>query len=140
VTDVHVLDEAHRVPGPAAEIVRRIDAEWPVEPIDAAYTGEVAERWHYRDGAGEVGVIASVTQAFCRDCTRARLSTDGKLYNCLFATGGCDLRALVRGNYPDGELDAAIAAVWRMRVDHYSELRSANTARLPKIEMSYIGG
>jgi len=125
---------------PAAEIVRRIDAEWPVEPIDAAYEGEVAERWRYRDGAGEVGVIASVTQAFCRDCTRARLSTDGKLYTCLFATGGCDLRALVRGNYPDSELDAAIAAVWRMRVDHYSELRSANTARLPKIEMSYIGG
>lgn len=125
---------------PAAEIVRIIDQAWPVEPTDAAYPGEVAERWRYRDGAGEFGVIASVTQAFCRGCTRARLSTDGKLYTCLFATGGCDLRALVRGDSTDEQIDAAIAAVWRVRADRYSELRSASTVRLPKIEMSYIGG
>ena len=125
---------------PAAEIVRIIDKAWPVEPIDPAYPGEVAERWRYRDGAGEFGVIASVTQAFCRGCTRARLSTDGKLYTCLFATGGCDLRALVRGDYSDEQIDAAIAAVWRVRADRYSELRTASTVRLPKIEMSYIGG
>ena len=125
---------------PAAEIVRTIDAEMPLIAADPNYSGEVAERWRYRDGAGEIGVIASVTQAFCRDCTRARLSTEGKLYTCLFATGGYDLRALVRGGSTDVELGNAIAAIWRQRNDRYSEVRTSNTARLQKVEMSYIGG
>ncbi|MET0681916.1 MAG: GTP 3',8-cyclase MoaA [Casimicrobiaceae bacterium] len=125
---------------PAAEIVRAIDAELPLEPADPNYTGEVAERWRYRDGGGEIGVIASVTQAFCRDCTRARLSTDGKLYTCLFATAGFDLRALLRDGSGDGPIGNAIAAIWRERADRYSEIRTDNTARIPKVEMSYIGG
>ncbi len=125
---------------PAAEIVRAIDAEFPLAPLDPNYAGEVAERWRYRDGQGEIGVIASVTQAFCRDCTRARLSTDGKLYTCLFAADGHDLRMLVRDNYADAQIGNAIAAIWRQRADRYSEIRSANTARAPKVEMSYIGG
>ncbi len=125
---------------PAAEIVRAIDAEFPLAATDPNYPGEVAERWRYRDGGGEVGVIASVTQAFCRDCSRARLSTDGRLYTCLFASEGYDLRALVRGGFDDREIDNAIAAIWRQRTDNYSEIRTANTARQPKVEMSYIGG
>ncbi len=125
---------------PSAEVIKRIGAEWPVEPIDANYTGEVAERWRYRDGAGEIGVISSVTQAFCRTCTRARLSTEGKLYLCLFAQSGHDLRALVRGGASDAEISTAIAHIWRARSDRYSELRSQATVALPKIEMSYIGG
>jgi cyclic pyranopterin phosphate synthase len=125
---------------PAAEIVARIDDVFPLEAVDPAYTGEVAERWRYRDGSGEIGVIASVTQAFCRDCTRARLSTDGSIYTCLFGTHGHDLRALLRGGASDEQLAASIAALWRRRGDRYSEIRSANTARLPKVEMSYIGG
>jgi cyclic pyranopterin phosphate synthase len=124
----------------AAEIVRTIHAELPLESADPNYRGEVAERWRYRDGGGEIGVIASVTQAFCRDCTRARLSTDGRLYTCLFATAGHDLRGLLRGGAGDDEIGNAIAAVWRQRADRYSEIRTANTARDPKIEMSYIGG
>jgi len=125
---------------PASEIVRTIDAELPLEGADPSYTGEVAERWHYRDGSGEIGVIASVTQAFCRDCTRARLSTDGKLYTCLFATDGYDLRALLREGAGDAPIGNAIAAIWRQRADRYSEIRTGNTARIPKVEMSYIGG
>jgi cyclic pyranopterin phosphate synthase len=125
---------------PAAEVVRAIDAEFPLETLEPNYGGEVAERWRYRDGGGEIGVIASVTQAFCRDCTRARLSTDGKLYTCLFATQGHDLRALLRGGRSDAEIAAAIAGVWRRRGDRYSEIRTANTVRLAKVEMSYIGG
>jgi cyclic pyranopterin phosphate synthase len=125
---------------PAAEIVARIDAELALEPVEAAYRGEVARRYRYRDGGGEVGVIASVTQPFCGDCTRARLSAEGKLYTCLFALRGHDLRALVRGGASDDELAAAIGAVWRARTDRYSELRSAETTDLPKVEMSYIGG
>ena len=125
---------------PAAEIVRMIDADMPLESLDPNYTGEVAERWRYRDGGGEIGVIASVTQAFCRTCTRARLSTDGRLYTCLFADSGFDLRTLLRGGASDADLAAAIAAVWRQRGDRYSEIRTANTVRSPKIEMSYIGG
>jgi len=125
---------------PAAEVVRTIDAEMPLASIDPNYAGEVAERWRYRDGGGEIGVIASVTQAFCRTCTRARLSTDGRLYTCLFADSGFDLRTLLRGGASDADLAAAIAAVWRQRGDRYSEIRTANTARSPKIEMSYIGG
>jgi cyclic pyranopterin phosphate synthase len=125
---------------PAAEILDRVGQAFPIEPIDAGYAGEVAERWRYRDGAGEIGVIASVTRAFCRDCTRMRLSTDGKLYTCLFATQGHDLRSLVRGGADDTQLRGAIAAVWRRRADRYSELRTAATARERKVEMSYIGG
>ena len=125
---------------PAAEIVRLIDAELPLENADPNYTGEVAERWRYKDGGGEIGVIASVTQAFCRDCTRARLSTDGKVYTCLFASSGYDLRGLLRGGRSDAEIGAAIAAVWRRRGDRYSEIRTANTAGAAKVEMSYIGG
>jgi len=125
---------------PAAEVVRAIDAELPLANADPNYAGEVSQRWKYRDGSGEIGVIASVTQAFCRDCTRARLSTDGKLYTCLFATAGHDLRALLRGGFDDAQIGRAIAAVWKGRTDRYSEIRSANTLRLPKVEMSYIGG
>jgi cyclic pyranopterin phosphate synthase len=124
----------------AGEILDRIGAEFPLEPVQAAYRGEVATRWRYLDGAGEIGVIASVTQPFCGDCTRARLSAEGQLYTCLFAVRGHDLRALVRSGADDDELDAAIASVWNKRTDRYSELRSANTVDLPKIEMSYIGG
>jgi cyclic pyranopterin phosphate synthase len=125
---------------PAAEIVRTVDAEFPLEQVEPAYRGEVARRWRYADGAGEIGVIASVTQPFCGDCTRARLSADGQLYTCLFAVRGHDLRALVRSDAADGDLEEAIAAVWDRRTDRYSEIRSAKTADLPKVEMSYIGG
>jgi len=125
---------------PAREIVERISGEMPLEPVDANYPGEVAERWRYRDGSGEIGIIASVTQAFCRDCTRARLSTEGKLYTCLFATQGHDLRALLRGGANDEELRAELTTIWMGRADRYSERRTAQTARLEKIEMSYIGG
>jgi len=125
---------------PAAELVAMIDAELPLEPAEANYRGEVARRYRYRDGSGEVGVIASVTQPFCGDCTRARLSADGTLYTCLFATKGHDLRALLRDGASDAELEAAIGAVWLARSDRYSELRSAETAELPKVEMSFIGG
>jgi cyclic pyranopterin phosphate synthase len=125
---------------PASDVVRMIDQAFALEPVDPNYSGEVAERWRYRDGAGEIGVIASVTQAFCRGCTRARLSTDGKVYTCLFGTDGYDLRMLLREGATDTELRSAIAAIWRTRADRYSEIRTANTARAPKVEMSYIGG
>ena len=125
---------------PAAEVVARIGAHFPLEPVDPDYRGEVAERWRYRDGSGEIGVIASVTQAFCRDCTRARLSTDGKVYTCLFGTQGHDLRALLRGEAGDEAILGAIDALWRRRADRYSEIRTAATVALPKVEMSYIGG
>ena len=125
---------------PAAEILALIDAELPLEPLAPRYPGEVAERYRYRDGGGEVGVIASVTRPFCGACTRARLSADGSLYTCLFATTGHDLRGLVREGAGDDEVAAAIDGIWRVRADRYSELRSAATGDLPKIEMSYIGG
>jgi cyclic pyranopterin phosphate synthase len=125
---------------PAAEIVALLDRELGIERVPPAYRGEVAHRYRYRDGGGEVGVIASVSEPFCGDCTRARLSADGRLYTCLFAVGGHDLRALVRGGASDEELAATLAGVWRARDDRYSELRSAQTAAEPKIEMSYIGG
>jgi len=125
---------------PSSEVVRRIDAEMPLEAIGPNYAGEVAERWRYRNGGGEIGVISSVTQAFCRDCTRARLSTEGRLYLCLFATGGYDLRRMLREGAGDAAISAAIGRIWRARADRYSELRSEATAGLRKIEMSYIGG
>ncbi len=125
---------------PSAEIVRRISAQFPLEPVEAEYTGEVAERWRYKDGAGEIGVISSVTQAFCRDCTRMRLSTEGSLYTCLFAQQGHDLKSLLRGGASDDDIRDSIAAVWRARSDRYSEVRTAATTKLPKVEMSYIGG
>ena len=125
---------------PAAEIVGAIDAQLPLEPVEANYPGEVATRWRYRDGGGEIGVISSVTQPFCGACTRARLSAEGRLFTCLFAVRGHDLRAVLRSNATDDELDEAVAAVWRARTDRYSESRTAATAGRPKVEMSYIGG
>jgi cyclic pyranopterin phosphate synthase len=125
---------------PAAEMIKRINAEMPLEPVDPNYPGEVAERWRYKDGSGEVGVIASVTQAFCSTCTRARLSAEGKLYTCLFAVKGFDLRELLRNGATDEEISQAIGRVWRTRADRYSEVRSENTIPLPKVEMSHIGG
>jgi len=125
---------------PATDIVAAIDAELPLERLPPRYPGEVAERYRYRDGRGEVGVIASVTRPFCGACTRARLSADGSLYTCLFATTGHDLRALVRDGSSDGDIAASIGGIWRERSDRYSELRSAATRDLPKVEMSYIGG
>ncbi|HKO68735.1 MAG TPA: GTP 3',8-cyclase MoaA [Burkholderiaceae bacterium] len=130
---------------PSGEVLRLITGQFALEPIDPNYTGEVAERWRYRDGQGEIGVISSVSQAFCRECTRARLSTDGKLYLCLFAHQGHDLRALLRGQdheqpLTDAQLEATIAHIWRARDDRYSELRMQATAPMPKVEMSYIGG
>jgi cyclic pyranopterin phosphate synthase len=125
---------------PAREIVAMIDRDMPLEPIQAGYRGEVAARYRYKDGTGEIGVISSVTQPFCADCTRARLSADGSLYTCLFATQGHDLRALLRGGASDDEIGHAIAAVWTDRTDRYSDLRSEETAGLHKIEMSFIGG
>jgi GTP 3',8-cyclase len=125
---------------PAREIVERIGAVWPVEPVDPAYTGEVADRYRYRDGAGEVGVIASVTQPFCQTCTRSRLSAQGELFTCLFASKGHDLRALVRGGADDDALEAALRGIWGRRTDRYSELRTAATTPRDKVEMSYIGG
>jgi len=125
---------------PAAEIVDTIGDEFPLEPVDPAYRGEVARRYRYRDGAGEIGVIASVTQPFCGDCTRARLSADGKLYTCLSAVRGHDLRAVLRSGAGDGELEGAIRSVWERRSDRYSEVRTEATSHLRKVEMSYIGG
>ena len=125
---------------PAAEIIKMINAEMPLEPVDPNYRGEVAGRWRYKDGSGEIGVVASVTQAFCRDCNRARLSAEGKLYTCLFAVNGHDFRGLIRGGATDEEISGAIAKVWRKREDRYSEIRSESTIALPKIEMSHIGG
>ncbi|HEX9571061.1 MAG TPA: GTP 3',8-cyclase MoaA [Burkholderiales bacterium] len=125
---------------PSAEVIRLIDAEMPLEPLDPNYPGEVAERWRYKDGSGEIGVISSVTRAFCRTCTRARLSTEGMLYTCLFASAGYDLRGMLRGGSSDEEISGAIARIWQARADRYSEVRTAETAKLRKIEMSYIGG
>jgi cyclic pyranopterin phosphate synthase len=125
---------------PAREIIEIINREMPVEPIDPNYPGEVAGRWRYMDGSGEIGVIASVTQAFCRDCNRARLSAEGKLYTCLFAIKGHDFKTMLRGGATDEEISQAIAKVWGKRADRYSEIRSENTIPLPKVEMSHIGG
>jgi GTP 3',8-cyclase len=124
----------------AAEMLAAINERWPLEPVEASYPGEVASRYRYRDGAGEIGVIASVTQPFCGACTRARLSADGKLHTCLFASSGHDLRALLREGANDEQLQTHIQTIWSRRVDRYSELRHAHTPQRPKIEMSYIGG
>jgi cyclic pyranopterin phosphate synthase len=125
---------------PSAEVVRRIDEAFPLAQVEANYAGEVAERWRYKDGAGEIGFISSVTQAFCADCNRMRLSTEGSLYTCLFAQQGHNLKSLLRSGADDNALRDSIAAVWRARDDRYSEIRTAETAKKPKVEMSYIGG
>ncbi len=125
---------------PAKDILALIKAEMPLEPIPPNYPGEVANRWRYKDGSGEIGIIASVTQAFCADCTRARLSADGKLFTCLFATNGFDLREPLRSGADDKTLSDFLAAIWRRRQDRYSEIRASNTIGIDKIEMSYIGG
>jgi GTP 3',8-cyclase len=125
---------------PAKEIVAKISAEMPIEPLDPNYRGEVANRWRYKDGGGEIGVIASVTQPFCGDCTRLRLSAKGELFTCLFGAKGHDLRALVRSEAKDADILAYIADIWGLRQDRYSEIRSDETSSLPKVEMSYIGG
>jgi GTP 3',8-cyclase len=125
---------------PAAEITAAIDAEMPLDALPPQYRGEVANRWRYRDGSGEVGVIASVSQPFCGDCTRARISAEGKLYTCLFSADGHDLRAVLRSEATDDDLREAIARVWRVRDDRYSDLRTAATSDLPRVEMFAMGG
>jgi cyclic pyranopterin phosphate synthase len=137
---------------PSAEVARRIAAEMPLLPLHANYNGETASRWRYADGSGEIGLISSVTQAFCKDCSRARLSTEGKLYTCLFASRGHDLRALLRAGHGDADISAAIGALWQVRADRYSETRTIHTGAIDKngdkddknggkrVEMSYIGG
>jgi cyclic pyranopterin phosphate synthase len=127
----------------SAEVVRRISAEFPLFVADANYQGEVAARWRYADGSGEIGVIASVTQAFCADCTRARLSTDGQIFTCLFAEKGFDIKSLLRGGDEKGAdsiIRNALAAIWQHRTDRYSEIRTAESAKARKVEMSFIGG
>ena len=125
---------------PSAEIVEQLAEHWPLEPAEANYRGEVAERYRYRDGGGEVGLISSVTQPFCHDCSRARLSAEGKLYTCLFAVRGHDLRAPLREGASDDDLRDLLGTLWGARADRYSELRSAATDDRPKVEMSHIGG
>ncbi|MBI5255333.1 MAG: GTP 3',8-cyclase MoaA [Burkholderiales bacterium] len=129
---------------PSAQVLQRLQAEWPLEPVAPGVNGETAERWRYADGAGEIGLISSVTQAFCRDCNRARLSTEGKLFMCLFASRGHDLRALLRSDRSDAEISAALGGLWAARDDRYSELRgaapSADKADARRVEMHYIGG
>ena len=124
----------------AAEIVRTIELRWPLEATDSNYRGEVARRYRYRDGAGEIGIITSVTQPFCGDCTRSRLSAEGSLYTCLFAATGHDLRELLRSEASDADIARRVGAIWRARTDRYSELRTEETLSIPKVEMSHIGG
>jgi cyclic pyranopterin phosphate synthase len=130
---------------PSAEVISRINAALPLEQVAPSYDGETSARWRYRDGRGEIGVISSVTQSFCHSCTRVRISTEGQLFTCLFATRGHDLRALMRDGCSDQQLSTEMAGIWRGRTDHYSELRGAMPQEAPatgdkKIEMSYIGG
>ncbi|MSQ42457.1 MAG: GTP 3',8-cyclase MoaA [Dehalococcoidia bacterium] len=125
---------------PAADLVRQIDAAFPLEPVEANYPGEVARRYRYCDGAGEIGFITSVTQPFCGTCTRARLSAEGRLYTCLFAVAGTDLRGALRSGAGDAAIGALLDRTWRARDDRYSEQRSDATAGLRRVEMSYIGG
>ena len=122
------------------DVVAAIHAVTPLVAVDPTYVGEVADRWRYADGTGEIGVISSVTQAFCSTCSRARLSTDGKIYTCLFADHGVDFRALLRDGSADDDIAALLAGLWQVRTDRYSEIRTADTAKLRKVEMSYIGG
>lgn len=124
----------------ASEISTLIGAQMPIEPVDPNYRGEVAQRWRYQDGQGEIGIISSVTHPFCRDCSRARLSADGKLYTCLFATQGRDLKSALRQGGSDSEISDLVSSVWGRRDDRYSEIRSESSRKLPKVEMSYIGG
>jgi cyclic pyranopterin phosphate synthase len=124
----------------AREMIDRIDAEMPLEPVEPAYRGEVAQRWRYRDGGGEIGFISSISQPFCGDCTRARLSPEGELFTCLFGANGTDFRAPLRDGQSDAEIGALLSRVWRVRDDRYSEVRTEATAGLPKVEMSHIGG
>ena len=129
---------------PSAEVIRRINEVFPLEEVEPNYSGETSKRWRYRDGEGEVGVISSVTQSFCHSCSRVRISVDGKLYTCLFANSGHDLRSLLRSGATDDELSALMAGIWRERTDRYSEVRSLHTKNAAhgakRIEMSYIGG
>ena len=125
---------------PAREVLERVDAVWPLEPVEPNYFGEVAERYRYRDGSGEIGIIASVTQPFCGACTRARLSAEGELYTCLFAAHGHDLRDRLRSGRTDAEVEDYIRSIWLLRSDRYSEIRSEDTLHLPRVEMSHIGG
>ncbi|MGD8864290.1 MAG: GTP 3',8-cyclase MoaA [Anaerolineales bacterium] len=125
---------------PAAEIVQRIDAVYPLDAVEPAYRGEVAKRYRYRDGQGEIGLISSVTQPFCGDCTRLRMSADGSLYTCLFAARGFDLKSLLRGGASEAEIVEFVTGIWQNREDRYSELRTDETAKSQKVEMSYIGG
>jgi cyclic pyranopterin phosphate synthase len=129
---------------PSADVIERISAVFPLEPLPASSAGETAQRWRYRDGMGEVGVISSVTQAFCGECNRARLSTEGKLFLCLFASQGHDLRALLRGGCSDEQIAGALGLIWADREDRYSQLRGALAAEPGsgerRVEMHYIGG
>ena len=129
---------------PSKEVIARIHAVFPLEAIEANYSGEVAQRWRYVDGSGEIGVISSVTQTFCHECTRARISTDGQMYLCLFANEGFDFKTLLRSDNSDAEIANAIMNTWAARDDHYSEIRGSHTADPStgsrKVEMSYIGG
>jgi cyclic pyranopterin phosphate synthase len=125
---------------PVAEIVETISQQWPIEPVPGEHPGDVANRWRYLDGAGEVGMIGSVTEPFCGDCTRLRLSSEGRLYTCLFATGGTDLRGPLRNGATEAEIESLFTEVWTRRTDRYSEERSGIPLDLPKVEMSYIGG
>lgn len=125
---------------PSRQLVSQINETFPIEPVEPNYIGEVAERWKYKDGSGEIGFISSVTQAFCASCTRARLSAEGSIYTCLFATKGMDLRMLLRTGATDATISNVINNLWQAREDNYSEIRTAETASLRKIEMSYIGG
>jgi len=129
---------------PSKEVIAKIHEAFPLEPIGANYSGEVAQRWRYTDGSGEIGVISSVTQTFCHECTRARISTDGQMYLCLFANEGFDFKTLMRSGKSDLEISNALMAIWAARDDHYSEIRGSNTANPNsgnrKVEMSYIGG
>jgi len=124
----------------AHEIVQRISARWPLEPLEPNYPGEVASRYRYTDGSGEIGLIASVTQPFCQGCTRQRLSAEGKLHTCLFATTGHDIRTILRTGVDDDTLGNRLAEIWTQRRDRYSEQRTHATTRQQRIEMSYIGG
>ncbi len=124
----------------AREILDRINAEMPIEPANPNYRGEVAKRWRYKDGTGEIGVIASITQPFCGDCSRIRISAEGEVFTCLFGSNGHDLRSLLRGGAHDHEIREAIERIWRPRTDRYSEIRTGATQGLPKVEMSRIGG